>query len=168
MPEPFSLSSFLPYRLAVLSERVSRRLAVEYERLHGLSIAEWRVLVHVQRAGSASVRDIHIYANLDKPKVSRAVARLETAGLLSKKTGDHDGRLVKIALTPKGAAALADILPVVTQIEDRLMAALTEDETQALNRVMEKLHQVLDDDPAARPRSRLDLTSPAPKAAERL
>ena len=89
---PFRLPDFLPYRLAVLSERVSRRLSVEYGRMHGLSVAEWRVLVHLQRSGPLSVRDIHLCVNLDKPRVSRAVARLEAVGFVRKESGQSDGR----------------------------------------------------------------------------
>ena len=94
MAKQFKLSEFLPYRIAVLSERVSRRLSVEYGRTHGLSMAEWRVLVHLQRCGQVSVRDIHNCVNLDKPRVSRAVARLEAEALVKKLDGQGDGRLV--------------------------------------------------------------------------
>lgn len=158
MSTAFNLSSFLPYRLAVLSERMSRRLSVEYERTHGLSVAEWRVLVHLQRCGQVSVRDIHNCVNLEKPRVSRAVARLADAGLVEKLAGSDDGRLVSISLTDAGQAALKEILPVVTGIEARMLGALTPEDTAAFERIVEKLHRVLDDDPEARPRSRLDMS----------
>ncbi|MDW4498500.1 MarR family transcriptional regulator [Sulfitobacter sp. D35] len=156
MPEDFHLSAFLPYRLAVLSERVSRRLSVEYERTHGLSVAEWRVLVHLQRCGKVSVRDIHDFVNLDKPRVSRAVARLEAAGMVRKLAGRVDGRLVDISLTAKGESALAEIVPIVTGIEARLLDGLTAAELSTFCAVMEKIHARLDADSEARPRSRLD------------
>lgn len=151
----FDLSRFLPYQLAVLSERVSRRLTVEYNRMHGLNVAEWRVLVHLQWAGRASVRDIARYANLDKPKVSRAVARLEKAGLLEKSSSKGDGRLVDIALTTKGQSVLSDIIPVVSEIESRLLNALSESEAHALNGIMDRFHEVLDNDQEARRFTRL-------------
>lgn len=153
MSDKFDLSAFLPYRLAVLSERVSKRLAVEYERLHGLSVAEWRVLVHVQRLGTASVRDIHARANLDKPRVSRAVSRLEKAGFVAKKAGGQDARLVRIELTAAGQKALAEIIPIVREIEARLLAALSPAEIESLRVIEEKLHATLDSDPVARPRT---------------
>ena len=56
MPQGFDLSSFLPYRLAVLAERVSRRLAEDYGRSHGLSVAEWRGAGPLARAGRVAVR----------------------------------------------------------------------------------------------------------------
>ncbi|HMO06670.1 MAG TPA: MarR family winged helix-turn-helix transcriptional regulator [Paracoccaceae bacterium] len=146
MPQGFDLSSFLPYRLAVLAERVSRRLAEDYGRSHGLSVAEWRVLAHLARSGSVSVRDIHARAALEKPRVSRAVARLEAAGLVAKAAGAGDGRLVAISLTGKGARVLAEILPSALAVEERLRAAVGPDDMAALLRAMDRFHAALDRD----------------------
>jgi len=157
MPDTFDLSAFLPYRLAVLSERVSRRLAVEYEQLHNLTVAEWRVLVHLRRSGPVSIRDIQTYVNLEKPRVSRAVSRLEKDRLVAKVPGEHDGRLVSISLTKAGLAALADIIPVAREIEDNLLAAATPADLATFFSVMERMHAVLDDDPRAKPRQAMDL-----------
>ena len=157
MPNAFRLSAFLPYRLAVLSERVSKRLSVEYERTHGLAVAEWRVLVHLQRAGASSVRDICTYVNLEKPRVSRAVAKLEADGLVAKAQGQEDARLVSITLTDAGRDALNGIVPAASEIEERLLAAASPQDLRTFFRVMERMHQVLDNDPEARPRSAMDL-----------
>lgn len=159
--DDFELSSFLPYRLAVLSERVSRRLSVEYEEGHGLSIAEWRVLVHLSRSDPVSVRDIQTFVNLEKPRVSRAVARLEKLGLVQKVAGADDARLVEISLTPKGRKALEDILPRAVELERRLLREVSEQDLSNFIRVMEQLHTVLDQDPSAKPRLRPEYTSKA-------
>lgn len=157
MAATFHLSSFLPYRLAVLSERVSRRLSVEYERTHGLNVAEWRVLVHLLRCGAVSVRDIHDCVNLEKPRVSRAVSRLKANGLVAKSPGEKDARLVSITLTQAGRDALETIVPAAQTIEDRLMTVASPDEMKTFFRVMERMHGILDDDPEAKPRSAMDL-----------
>lgn len=159
----FHLSAFLPYRLAVLSERISRRLSVEYAPVHGLSVAEWRVLVHLSRCGVVSVRDIHNCVNLEKPRVSRAVSRLKSVGLVRKVPGKDDARLVAISLTDAGQAALDDILPAARAFEARLHAAATPQDMQTFCDVMERMHQMLDSDPDARPRSRMDLEGLNPK-----
>ena len=160
-PDTFHLSSFLPYRLAVLSERVSRRLSVEYGRTHGLVVAEWRVLVHLLRCGAVSVRDINNCVNLEKPRVSRAVSRLEAEGLVQKTQGEGDGRLVAISLTDAGYRALADIIPAAKQIERHLVKAVSPEDLATFFRVMDHIHTVLDDDPEAKPRTAMDLR-PAP------
>jgi DNA-binding MarR family transcriptional regulator len=154
--DDFRLDDFLPYRLAVLSERISRRLAVEYGRMHGLSVAEWRVLVHLQRGGPVSVGAIRDRVNLEKSRVSRAVDRLEAAGLVRKAPGEGDGRLVAISLTAEGRAALADILPAATALERRLLDALRPEERAVLATIEDRLHAVLDADPEARKRPQLD------------
>ncbi len=159
MSAPFNLATFLPYRLAVLSERVSRRLSVEYDRSHGLAVAEWRVLVNLQHVGTASVRDIQAYTNLEKSRVSRAVARLETAGLVRKQTSKEDARLVAIALTDEGAETLQSIIPAATEIECQLLSGLSEEHRKVFFDVVEHFHRVLDADPEARTRLGLeDLT----------
>ena len=154
--QDFELSQFLPYQLAVLAERVSRRLSVEYGRTHGLNVAEWRVLVHLMRRREVSVREIHERVNLDKPRVSRAVKRLEAAGLVEKAAAEDDARLVAISLTAKGMRVLDDILPSARDVEANLLAGLSSAERAGLLAAMEKLHGVLDGDPEARPRSKLD------------
>ncbi len=157
MSDPFHLSAFLPYRLAVLSERVSRRLSVEYNRTHGLSVAEWRVLAHLTRCGAVSVRDIHDCVNLEKPRVSRAVSRLEAEGLVRKVPGEKDGRLVAISLTPAGKSAFRAIVPAAHALEDQLCKSVSRQDLATFFRVMEQMHAVLDKDPKAKPRSTMDL-----------
>ncbi len=161
IPDDFHLSSFLPYRLAVLSERVSRRLSVEYGRTHGLAVAEWRVLVHLLRCGAVSIRDIHNCVNLEKPRVSRAVSRLEAEGLVQKTQGDGDGRLVAISLTDAGRTALAVIIPAATRIERHLTDAVSPEDLDTFFHVMERMHAVLDADPEAKPRMVMDLKNSA-------
>ncbi|MGB5870119.1 MAG: MarR family winged helix-turn-helix transcriptional regulator [Albidovulum sp.] len=153
--KPFQLSDFLPYQLSVLSERVSRRLSVEYEKTHGLSVAEWRVLVHLGQCGTVSVRDIHNCVNMEKSRVSRAVSRMEATGLLQKLPGAVDGRLVEITLTVAGHRALSEILPVAIAVESRLRTSVTSEQLKTFSQVMEDLHAALDADPDARPRSRM-------------
>lgn len=103
---PFDLDKFLPYRLSVAAARVSRRLTARLEAEVGLSNPEWRVLAHLARAGSVSVRDIHIRVDLDKSQVSRAASRLEEAGLVAKLGNEQDRRLVALSLTGAGRSLM--------------------------------------------------------------
>lgn len=160
-PETFSLSDFLPYRIAVLSERISRRLSLEYGRSHGISMPEWRVLVHLARCHEASVREIHAFANLDKPRVSRTVAKLEAEGLVQKLAGREDSRLVAISLTAAGRSMLDEVIPDALAFETNLLSALSDEDLDAFDRIVEKLHGLLDADGLAPPRSGLDQEAPA-------
>jgi len=159
VPENFDLATFLPYELAYISERVSHRLSQVYGQSHGFSVSEWRVMVNLQSLGTASVRDIQTFTNLEKSRVSRAVTRLEAADLVQKHASTNDARLVEIALTAKGTEALEVILPTATAVEANLLAGLTQAQKATFFDVLQHFHDVLDQDPEARPRFALSTTA---------
>ncbi|PFG64815.1 DNA-binding MarR family transcriptional regulator [Thioclava sp. ES.031] len=133
MPE-FDLYSFTPYRLAVAAEKLSERLARQYRDRFGISIPEWRVLVHLAQSDDVSVRDIEARVAMEKSKVSRAASRLEASGLIAKTRHEGDKRLVKLRLTAKrlvklrltanGRAMMAELLVLANAFQAELVAEL--------------------------------------------
>lgn len=120
----FDLSAFLPYQLAVASSRISREFAERYRAEFGLSIPEWRVLAHLAQSDAVSVREIHARVDMDKSKVSRAAARLETSGLIEKRENSEDRRLLDMRLTDKGRALIARIVPIADAYQAEMLAQL--------------------------------------------
>jgi len=120
----FDLSSFLPYQLAVASSRISREFSERYKREFGLSIPEWRVLAHLEQSDAVSVREIHERVDMDKSKVSRAAARLESSGLIEKRENPEDRRLLDMRLTAKGRDLIARIVPIADAYQAQLTALL--------------------------------------------
>ena len=140
LPE-FDLSRFLPYRMTVAAERLSSGLARRYRTEFGISVAEWRVLVHVADAGAVSVRDIHERVHLEKSKASRAASRLEAAGYLRKEVNEDDRRLVALTLTPEGRALMGRLLQIAIEYQsrlDRLLAPHVEALDAAIATLMEQ------------------------------
>ena len=135
----FDLDAFLPYRLTLVSQRVSARFAAIYGARHGLDRAEWRVLAHLAAAEPVSVREIFARVAMDKSKVSRAASRLELTGLIAKREDPRDRRLVVLTLTEQGRAVLADLLPLARDFEERLLARLRPDDRAALDRILQVL-----------------------------
>ena len=124
------LEAFLPYRLSVLTNKISASLAAIYHERFGISIPEWRVLVHLAQpldgAETVSVRDIEARVAMEKSKVSRAATRLETSGLIEKAQDASDRRLVRLALTDKGRAMMAELLPLALAYQQEIEARLAE------------------------------------------
>lgn len=116
----FELNHFLPYRMAVAAERLSAGMAKRYRNEFGISVAEWRVLVHVSDAGEVSIREIQSRVHLEKSKASRATSRLEASGYLSKSENPADRRLLALSLTPKGKALMSELLAVAQEFQARL------------------------------------------------
>ncbi len=70
------LEHFLPYRLAILSSRVSRSIAQRYEKKFSLSVPEWRVIAILGENSDLSAVEVSDRTGLDKVAVSRAVKNL--------------------------------------------------------------------------------------------
>ena len=119
LPE-FDLYGFTPYRLAVAAKRTSEELARKYRDRFGISIPEWRVLMHLAHAGKVSVRDIEARVAMEKYEVSRAAKRLREAGLIERRENPDDRRLIILSLTPKGRDMMTELLPMAKAHQDAL------------------------------------------------
>lgn len=120
----FELDAFLPYQIAELSRRMSAGFERFYRARYGISVAEWRVVAHLSQQAAVSVREIHERVGMDKPKVSRAAARLEKNGYITKATNPADRRLVELSLTEKGEDMIATLAPIAARYQADLDAAL--------------------------------------------
>jgi DNA-binding MarR family transcriptional regulator len=137
--EAFKLEDFLPYRLSVAANRVSRLLARRYSDAYGLSIPEWRVLTIVGRFGTLSPSAVGDWTAMDKVKVSRAAASLVTRGLLKQTQDPSDGRGRLLRLTRKGVAVHEGVVPLACELEEQLAGGMSRTEWSGLLRALDKL-----------------------------
>ena len=138
-PTPqLDLATFLPYRLAVLTNTVSAGLSRTYASRFGLSIPEWRVMAILGREAGLSILELVERSAMDKVAVSRAASRLRTR-LLVADAGDADRRRRALSLTEAGRALYAEIVPLARRHEAALLSALTPAERAALDGAMTRL-----------------------------
>lgn len=121
----FVLDDFLPYKLAVLANRVSREFSELYRDRYGMDVAEWRIVAHLSQADKpVSVGELCRRVELEKSKVSRAASRLHDKGLVVKSVSRTDRRLVDLSLTEKGQAMIRDLAPLAAAFQERLLRGL--------------------------------------------
>jgi DNA-binding MarR family transcriptional regulator len=140
-PTALLLEDFLPYRLSVAADAVSRFIARQYLAKWDLGMAEWRLLAAVGRFGVLSPTAAGERTAMDKVKVSRASANLVSSGLLRQSQDPADGRGRLLRLTRRGSALYGDIAPTGKEIEEALMAGLSRTEWRALHRALGKLSE---------------------------
>jgi len=133
------LQRFFPYRLAVLADAVSRAVAGVYDRRFDLGRDEWRVIAALAE-GPMRTGDVIVHTTLDKMQVSRAVARLEAAALVTREP-DDDRRARVLRLTSAGRTLYRRIAPLALAREAFLLDALDADERRVLERAIDKLQQ---------------------------
>lgn len=138
--EDFILEAFLPYRLSLLSNTVSQRIAQAYRKPHGLSVTEWRVIAVLGRFPGLTASEITQRTAMDKVAISRAVKALKQRGLVDRSPHSEDRRRLPLRLTPGlGEAMLAKVVPKALACEAQLIASLSKDERIALEKLLLKL-----------------------------
>jgi DNA-binding MarR family transcriptional regulator len=138
--EHFLLEEFLPYRLSLLSNRVSEGIARTYRREFGLSVTEWRVIAILGRFPGLAGSEITARGNLDKVAVSRAVGRLQERGLVERIPHDGDQRRQPLRLSENSGRELFHcIVPRALAYERRLLEAIDDEERETLEGLLERL-----------------------------
>lgn len=135
----FELAEFLPYQISVLANRISVDFSKTYREKFGISIPEWRVVAHLSQAEKVSIREIYRRVEMDKSKASRAAARLEKAGYITKKTNTGDRRLVELSLTVKGRAMMDEIAELAAQFENDVLNNLPPQSREAFRQAVKTL-----------------------------
>ena len=144
---PLLLDGFLPYRAARLANALSRRLAERYEARFEISVAEWRIIIHLTQESEISIRDIYTRVDMDRARVTRAVQRLQARGLVSKLVNESDRRLIRLELTDSGRQVANEIAGIAARFEAELLAAVPATAGEGLLKHFDALEAALADMP---------------------
>jgi DNA-binding MarR family transcriptional regulator len=135
----FRLERFLPYRLSVLTNTMSRAFARSYGRRFGLTIPEWRAMAVLGRFEPLSANEVAARTAMDKVRVSRAITRLKATGLVERSTDTDDRRRSALRLSRAGRRMHDAIVPLARALELRLVSDLSAAEIALLDRLIDKL-----------------------------
>lgn len=131
--------------VARLADVLNRQL----ERDAGLSLSEYEVLVRLSESPDRTLRMAELAASLvhSRSRLTHAVSRLESRGLVARVACEADGRGINAVLTEHGWQTLVDAAPGhVRAVREHLVDRLTQDQLAALGEAMSRIAS----DPAAR------------------
>ena len=134
-----NLDQFIPYRLSVLTNRVSSAIARHYSDRFNLSIPEWRVMAVLGQTPGLSARQVAERTAMDKVQVSRAVQSLLESNRLTRDTHSLDGRVSQLSLSLEGLAIYKELVPVALELEREFLAGLSLQDRKLLDRLLTKL-----------------------------
>jgi len=136
------LERFLPYRLSVLSNRVSGMIARIYTERFALGVTEWRVMAVLGRYPDLSANEVAQRTAMDKVAVSRAVARLIEAGRLQRDTHGDDRRRSVLRLSEAGYRIYDEVAPLALAFERRLLGDMSDEERGMLFGLLDRLDEL--------------------------
>jgi DNA-binding MarR family transcriptional regulator len=137
------LSEFMPYLInrvgAALVERFTRDALQDTH----LTIGTWRLLVAMSNHDGTRQVDLAELTSIEVSTVSRLVTRLAQLGLASRSRSARSNREVVVALTPKGKALVAGLVPIAARLEQTAMRGVSKQELTAVKRVLRRMHENL-------------------------
>ncbi|RYG91772.1 MarR family transcriptional regulator [Loktanella sp. IMCC34160] len=133
------LEEFFPFQTRMFYRQVSSAVSRIYETRYGLKPYEWRTMAILGTDGEFTANDIVVKSSMDKVSVSRAISALKTRKWVLFKPNKLDGRSRLVRLSNAGARAYEDLVPLMLQIEEKLLSVYTKDEVTQLRNLMGKL-----------------------------
>ena len=138
------LSSYWPYQITVLADRIARR-TTKIVKEEGLNLSQWRVLAAIADVPGRTSVDVVTITPMDKGIVSRATKALLTMGYIRREASQSDGRISHLHLTKSGTLLYQTLIPEVEGILQRAVGCLSTQQQQGLSQKLDALISVIPD-----------------------
>lgn len=137
--ERLRLQDYLPYRLSVAANAVSRLIARAYEDQFGLTIPQWRLMAVLGDEGALTQQALCGRTLMDKVTVMRAAQALTRRRLVRREPNAEDGRSHRLALSTTGCELYRKVIPLARRYETQLLAGLKVRDVELLQRLLRQL-----------------------------
>lgn len=102
---------------------------------HDLHRAQWSILHFLINYGSATLVELANYQSVEKPTITRTIARLEELGYVEH-VPSKDKREKRMRLTELGKKIYSEVRVTIDQYEQAILKGVTEEEQLAAIRIM--------------------------------
>jgi DNA-binding MarR family transcriptional regulator len=117
----FDLNEFLPYRMLVVTNKVTQVFAVRYKQEFGITVPESRVINVLGRNSPLSSWEICEQTTMNKTRVSVAITNLVNTGIVAKEIHPVDQRQLNVTLTKKGEALRKKMVVIALEMERQII-----------------------------------------------
>jgi DNA-binding MarR family transcriptional regulator len=117
-----------------LIRRAQQRHVAAWTRIASseISSVQYTILVVLDQRGEASQRELCDDADLDRSTIADLVARMERKGLIARRRDPQDARRNTVTLTDAGRAERERLRPLVDEVQEALVATMSNKERRAL------------------------------------
>ncbi|NND81726.1 MAG: winged helix-turn-helix transcriptional regulator [Gammaproteobacteria bacterium] len=145
-PHPIlTLERYLPYRLSILSNRVSRTIAEKYKDKFGLSVTEWRIMAVLGEYPGVSADEVSNKTQIEKSLISRALQKLLSRHLVVREVDAQDRRRQNLRLSRTGLDVYSQIVPLSENYQKQLLTCFNAREREQFDRLIDRLYQHADE-----------------------
>lgn len=134
------IDDFLPYLLNRIATRLNHDLLEDLRPLK-ITVSRWRVLAVLMARDGRSIGELAVYTVTKQSALSRVVDQMERDGLVVRRPGNADSRVVDVYLTAEGRKLFEVILPKALSHFRRAVGGFSREDAKTLTGL---LHRVLD------------------------
>jgi len=139
--EPFSIESWLLYRLWNVSQEAGFVLERYYSQQFGLDGEGWRAMAALATHAPISAKQLAGILDRSAVQVTRTLARLQALGLVSRRTDHRDKRRIVLRLTRKGREVFRRIVPQARAVEQYVLAGFNAGERRQLASFLQRMEK---------------------------
>ncbi|WP_142847754.1 MarR family winged helix-turn-helix transcriptional regulator [Telmatospirillum sp. J64-1] len=131
------------FQFVVLARRWRRALDERLAALH-LTDATWAPLVHLAVSGEGiNQKDLAALVGIEGSSLVRLLDILVSRGLIERRMDPADRRAKLIFLTPAGRQAVTEIRQILVQVEEEILADLSDAEIESVLDIFGRIDQRL-------------------------
>lgn len=134
-----TLERFLPYRLSVLSNRVSAGVAAAYRDRFALSVTEWRIMAVLGEFPGLSGEEVSHKTQIEKSILSRAIQKLLQRNLVRRTVDEQDRRRQILSLSALGRDIYTQIAPLSLDYQEKLLSCLSDTEQRRFEQYIDRM-----------------------------
>ncbi|MFT4671686.1 MAG: DNA-binding MarR family transcriptional regulator [Pseudohongiellaceae bacterium] len=135
-----NLERYLPYRLSILSNKISSKIAETYSDKFALSITEWRIMAVLGEHPDVSADEVSFKTQIEKSILSRAINKLLSRHLIAREFNPSDKRRSMLTLTETGLSVYEEIVPVAYEMEQELLACFNKEDQEQFSVLVDRLY----------------------------
>ena len=135
------LERYLPYRLSILSNRISTLISENYSAKFALSITEWRIMAVLGEYPGISADEVSLKTQIEKSILSRAISKLLQRKLVERTFDPTDKRRSMLRLTTTGVAVYDELAPMSYDYEQALLTCFSDTERAQFSEFIDRLYQ---------------------------
>lgn len=138
-PAPLAAANAMPGNLLRRCHQISVALFLKHCEALGLTQLQYAALVALEEKGPLDQITLGGYTAMDRNTIALVVRKLEEHGYVTRVRNPRDRRAVIVTLTEAGAALRKEAEAAVRQVQEDIVAPLSETERKQLVILLEKI-----------------------------
>lgn len=125
--------------LLMVVARLSRVEADRRARQHGMTRAQWGILIHLENQPGLSQKELSNILEVEPISVARLVDRLARVGLVERRADERDRRVWRLHLLPAAAPLMSEINRQRHDLAGFIAGGLSEGDRETVKAALKKM-----------------------------